>query len=91
MRRRILEHFRTEFGGHRIALLQRSHIGAQKPLWPRNWLKTIRGLMQFLIASGQRKDDPTDQPISRSADQPQVAGTMLFCRRCCAASLCPLR
>jgi integrase len=63
MRRRILEHFRTEYGGHRIALLQRSHIaalvGAQTPSVAKNWLKTIRGLMQFLIASEQRQDDPT--------------------------------
>ena len=63
MRRRILEHFRTEFGGHRIALLQRPHIaaliGAQTPSVAKNWLKTIRGLMRFLIASGQRADDPT--------------------------------
>ena len=63
MRRRILERLRTEYGGHRIALLQRSHIaalvGAQTPSVAKNWLKTIRGLMQFLIASGQREDDPT--------------------------------
>jgi integrase len=63
MRRAILERFRADYGKRRIALLQRAHIinllGAKKPFAARNWLKALRGLMQFLVASGQCADDPT--------------------------------
>jgi integrase len=64
MRRAILERFRGEHGDKRIGLLQRPHIakmlGAKKPFAARNWLKTIRGLMQFAVAIGLRRDDPTE-------------------------------
>ncbi|HVH77159.1 MAG TPA: tyrosine-type recombinase/integrase [Stellaceae bacterium] len=64
MRRAILERFRSEHGEKRIALLQRPHIakmlGSKRPFAARNWLKTIRGLMQFAVAIGLRPDDPTD-------------------------------
>jgi integrase len=63
MRRAILERFRASYGDRQIGGLQRVHIvnllGSKKPFAARNWLKTIRGLMQFLVASGQRQDDPT--------------------------------
>jgi integrase len=63
MRRAILEQFRNSYGDRQIAGLQRVHIlkllGSRKPFAARNWLKTLRGLMQFLVASGQRNDDPT--------------------------------
>src|SRR5215813_10019491 len=46
-----------------IAGLQRIHIvhllGSKKPFAARNWLKALRGLMQFLVATEQRIDDPT--------------------------------
>src|SRR6516165_2190166 len=56
MRRAILERFRTEHGDKRLAGLQKQHIaailGAKKPFAARNWLKTLRGLMQFASAIG---------------------------------------
>jgi integrase len=63
MRRAILEQLRNSYGDRQIGGLQRVHIvnllGSKKPFAARNWLKTLRGLMQYLIASGQRQDDPT--------------------------------
>jgi integrase len=64
MRRAILERFRADHGDKRLALLQRPHIakllGEKKPFAARNWLKTLRGLMQFAVAVGLRSDDPTE-------------------------------
>jgi integrase len=63
MRRAILEQFRASYGDRHIAGLQRVHIvnllGSKKPFAARNWLKALRGLMQFLVATEQRPDDPT--------------------------------
>jgi integrase len=63
MRRAILERFRTEHGDKRLAGLQKQHIaailGAKKPFAARNWLKTLRGLMQFASAIGLISGDPT--------------------------------
>jgi integrase len=63
MRRAILERFRREHGEKRLAAMQRPHvakiIGEKKPFAARNWLKTLRGLMQFAVEIGLRKDDPT--------------------------------
>ena len=63
MRRAILEQFRTGYGDRQIAGLQRVHIvnllGTKKPFAARNWLKALRGLMQFLVTTEQRLDDPT--------------------------------
>jgi len=64
MRRAILESFRKEHGNKPIALIQQVHIakllGTKKLSAAQNWLKTIRGLMQFAVRVGFRKDDPTD-------------------------------
>jgi hypothetical protein len=64
MRRTILERFRADHADKRLALLQRPHIakllGEKKPFAARNWLKTLRGLMQFAVSMGLRSDDPTD-------------------------------
>jgi integrase len=63
MRRAILEQFRAAYGDRQIGGLQRVHIvnllGSKKPFAARNWLKTLRGLMQYMVASEQRADDPT--------------------------------
>jgi integrase len=63
MRCAILEQFRARYGERQIAGLQRAHIvnllGTKKPFAARNWLKSLRGLMQFLVATEQRPDDPT--------------------------------
>lgn len=63
MRRAILERFRAQDGGKPLALLKTEHIakrlGQMKPFAARNWLKTLRGLMAFAIATGLRQDDPT--------------------------------
>jgi integrase len=63
MRRAILERLRASYGDRQIGGLQRVHIvnllGSKKPFAARNWLKAIRGLMQFLVSSGQPQDDPT--------------------------------
>lgn len=63
MRRAILENFRREHGEKRLATMQRAHVakilGEKKPFAARNWLKALRGLMQFAVEIGLRKDDPT--------------------------------
>jgi integrase len=63
MRRAILERFRAEHGDKRIALLPREVIvrllGRMSPFAARNWLKTLRGLLQFAVAENFRADDPT--------------------------------
>jgi integrase len=54
MRRAILERFRREHGDKPMALLPPKFImvmlGKMKPFAARNWLKTIRGLLQFAVA-----------------------------------------
>lgn len=64
MRRAILESFRADHGERRLALLEQKHIatllGAKKAFAARNWLKTLRGLMQFAVVAQLRRDDPTD-------------------------------
>jgi integrase len=63
MRRAVLERFRADHGGKRIATLAREHVvailGKQKPFAAHNYLKALRGLMEFAAAIGLRKDDPT--------------------------------
>jgi integrase len=63
MRRAILERFRAAHGDKRLALMQQHNVaamlGTMKPFASRNWLKTLRGLMQFAIAAELRFDDPT--------------------------------
>lgn len=63
-RRNILERFRTEHGDKRIALLQRVHIEkmviakAATPAAARNFLNTIRSLLQLAVETGIRPDNP---------------------------------
>src|SRR4051794_32474347 len=63
MRREILERFRNSYGDRLIGGLQRVHIvnllGQKKPFAARNWLNTLRHLMQFLVATGHLGNDPT--------------------------------
>jgi integrase len=63
LQRSILERFRAQHGDKRIALLPRDFIirtlGRLPPSVARNWLKTLRALLQFAIAEGFRADDPT--------------------------------
>jgi integrase len=63
MRRAILERLRAEHGEKRLALIQKVHIakilGSKKPFAARNWLKTLRGLMEFAVEVGLRRDDPS--------------------------------
>jgi integrase len=63
MRRNILERFRAEHGDKRIAMLPHEFIvrtlGKRSPAAARNWLKTLRGLLQFAVAENFRADDPT--------------------------------
>ena len=62
-RRAILEKFRKDDGLKPIAALQSTHLahilGKLKPFAQHNWLKALRGLMQFAATTGLRKDDPT--------------------------------
>jgi integrase len=62
-RRAILERFRTQHGEKRLAGLQRAHVavilGAKRPFAARNWVKALRGLMQYAVAAGLIKSDPT--------------------------------
>jgi integrase len=63
MRRAILERFREAHGEKRIALLPYEFIartlGKKSPFAARNWLKTLRGLLQFAVSEGFRADDPS--------------------------------
>ena len=64
-RRNILERFRAEHGDKRSAMLKREHVNvmfakkAATRFAARNWLKTVRALMQFAIAEGMLATDPT--------------------------------
>ena len=64
-RRNILERFRAEHGDKRSALLKREHVNvmfakkAATRFAARNWLKTVRALMQFAVAEGLLAADPT--------------------------------
>lgn len=64
-RRNILERFRAEHGDKRSALLKREHVNvmfAKKVATrfaARNWLKTVRALMQFAVAENLLAVDPT--------------------------------
>jgi integrase len=63
MRRAILERFRRDYGARPLAEMQRKHVatilGRLRPWAARNWLKALRGLMQFAVALEMRLDDPT--------------------------------
>lgn len=63
MRRAILERFRRAHGALPLRGLTSAHVakllGKMRPFASRNWLKTMRGLMKFCVATGLRKDDPT--------------------------------
>jgi integrase len=64
-RRNILERFRAEHGDKRSALLKREHVNvmfakkAATRFAARNWLKTVRALMQFAVTEGMLASDPT--------------------------------
>ena len=62
-RRAILEKFRSEHGDKPLRKLTRGHVtkilGGKKPFAARNWLMTLRSLMQFAVEAGIRADDPT--------------------------------
>jgi integrase len=62
-RRAILERFRAEHGDKPLRKLTRGHVtkilSGIKPFAARNWLMTLRGLMQFAVEVGIRGDDPT--------------------------------
>jgi integrase len=64
-RHNILERFREEHGDKRSTLLKREHINvmfakkAATRFAARNWLKTVRALMQFAVTEGLLATDPT--------------------------------
>jgi len=64
-RRNILERFRADHGDKRVALLQRAHIEKMvlakvaTPASARNFLNTIRAMLQFAVDTGIRADNPT--------------------------------
>jgi integrase len=59
----ILQRFRNEHGGKRVALLKREHVLAilegRPPFARRNWLHAIRHLMRFALSVSMLTDDPT--------------------------------
>jgi integrase/recombinase XerD len=63
MRRAILERWRVDHGGKRVAHLRpndvRKFLEQKTPCAQKNWLKTLRGLMLFAVAQNYRADDPT--------------------------------
>lgn len=65
-RRNILERFRVEYGDRRYDTLRRDHVRdmfkvrAEKRFAARNWLKTVRALMQFAVNEKMLADDPTE-------------------------------
>jgi site-specific recombinase XerD len=62
IRRPILERFRTEHGDKRIATLPQEFIvrmlNQMKPVQARNWLKALRGLLDFAVAEKFRANNP---------------------------------
>lgn len=64
-RRGILERFRNEHGGKSVASLERRHVQAMldakanTPSAARNFLNTVRILMEFAVERGIRGDNPT--------------------------------
>jgi integrase len=64
-RRAILERFRDQHGDKPVRLLPRKFIvhmldgNNMKPHAARNWLKAIRGLMQYCVAHEMISEDPT--------------------------------
>src|SRR6185312_4344748 len=63
MRRALLERFRAN-NGHKSIAASKQHdiakfLGSKKPFASRNWLKALRGLMQYAVATNLRGDDPT--------------------------------
>ena len=64
-RRNILERFRAEHGDKRSGMLKREHVNvmfakkAATRFAARNWLKTVRALMQFAVNDGMLASDPT--------------------------------
>jgi integrase len=63
MRRAILERFREEHGDKSIRTLPQEFIAhilsRKKPVAARNWLKALRGLLDFAAAEGFRTGNPT--------------------------------
>jgi site-specific recombinase XerD len=61
-RRAILERFRSEHGDKRIATLPQEFIrrvlDQMKPGEARNWLKALRGLLDFVVGQKFRADNP---------------------------------
>jgi integrase len=62
-RRAILERLREKHGDDRVATLPKDFIlrmmSRMKPVTARNWLKTLRPLLDFAVAEGFRADNPT--------------------------------
>jgi integrase len=86
MRRAILERWRLDHGGKRVAHLRpedvRKFLEQKKPYAQKNWMKTLRGLMLFAILQNYRSDDPTRdvRPVKSvksrghmTWDHPQIA------------------
>jgi integrase len=61
-RRTILEHFRASHGDKRVATLPQEFIrrvlDQMKPGEARNWLKALRGLLDFAVGQKFRADNP---------------------------------
>ena len=76
MRRRILEHFRTEHGDKSIATLPQEFIqrmtNQMKPGQARNWLKALRHLLDFAVGEKFRADNPA-RGYTRARDQRLLA------------------
>lgn len=62
MRRNILERFREEHGDKRAVLMQQRHVvkilNGKERHAKKNWLKTIKGLMDFAVGQELRADNP---------------------------------
>src|SRR5262249_4840494 len=63
-RRNILERLRVEHGDNPLALLEQRHVvrllGKLKPHARRNWLKTLKSLLQFAVVEGFIRTNPAD-------------------------------
>ena len=63
MRRCYLEKFREQHGDKRLALMPSDFIARMldrlEPFSARNWLKSLRALMQHAVSTGLCKADPT--------------------------------
>jgi hypothetical protein len=75
----ILQKFRDEHGGKRVALLRREHLLAildgRPPFARRNWLRALRPLLEFAVSIKWIAENPADDikaKVPRKGEVPRL-------------------